>query len=361
MPNELQHFGVKGMKWGVRKQQPSSVRSSILAGVYAATGNKRVARALDKSNDKDSEKWETAKKNQKIKELKKADKAWADDVTKNAMGYGDKVLASKAGSAALSKSYNSLIKAGLSGSALNNGLQQSIAGIIDRAWSADKTMYNPSGTRRLSMLEYRLPDGNSYLFPTVVDVDTVKHAAEMDEDEDEDEGEPEEETVLRFDLDSQSLVVVDITSEETGELIRHSYDVEAVLAHYGVLGMKWGTRRTSGPDGAVSSRPKAPRTPSNRKIKSARRKDVRNRRKMSDKDLMEKIGRLEKEKKLRELTDADIRPGKKAMGDILKTAGAKTLTTVAAGATLYGVKYILTGKVDPSDLAGYVAPKPGKK
>lgn len=69
--NELKHYGVKGMKWGVRrrgtnkwataKHQPSSFKSSVLAGAYAATGNKKIGKALDKSNDRDAERWEREK------------------------------------------------------------------------------------------------------------------------------------------------------------------------------------------------------------------------------------------------------------------------------------------------------------
>lgn len=68
--DELTHYGIPGMKWGHRKtqkwatskHQPSSAKSSILAGIYAATGNKKVGKALDKSNDRDAANWKRAKK-----------------------------------------------------------------------------------------------------------------------------------------------------------------------------------------------------------------------------------------------------------------------------------------------------------
>lgn len=87
------HYGVKGMKWGVRrnnritssdrkwaksKHQPSSARSSALAGLYAATGNKRVGKALDKSNDRDAKRWEEAKRKVKNEKLNKTNKTQND-------------------------------------------------------------------------------------------------------------------------------------------------------------------------------------------------------------------------------------------------------------------------------------------
>lgn len=74
----LCHYGVKGMKWGVRRDkkwaasthQPSSVKSSILAGTYAATGNKKLGQMLDKSNEKDATRWENAKKNHPLEAIR---------------------------------------------------------------------------------------------------------------------------------------------------------------------------------------------------------------------------------------------------------------------------------------------------
>lgn len=132
--------------------------------------------------------------------------------------------------------------------------------------------------------------------------------------------------------------------------------IENELKHYGIMGMKWGVRRQVGPDGRIIEGTKA----HDNQIKKQRRKDSKNRRMLSDKDLIEKIGRLEKEKKLRELTDKEINEGKSITGEVLKDAGSRAMKTVLAGAAIYGVKVALTGKFDPKEAAKFVSPVPKK-
>lgn len=140
---------------------------------------------------------------------------------------------------------------------------------------------------------------------------------------------------------------------ELSDLLPESWGEEDSITHHGILGMKWGVRRQVGPDGLVKKSGKA--SSPDEQIKSQRRQDVKNRRQLSDKELIDKIGRLEREKKLRDLTESEIDEGKKMTKDALKQAGMKVATTVIAGAALYGIKSAISGKVDVSDLAGFVS------
>lgn len=164
--------------------------------------------------------------------------------------------------------------------------------------------------------------------------------------------------------------VIDLITDDSGyiigvdEEVGHSdldndEEVNNFLAHYGILGMKWGVRRQPGPNGLVGKGGSSSKTTSSNKtdtdpdkvIKIRRREDVKNRRKLTDEELIAKIGRLEKEKRLRELTESEVDGGRSAVKEILKSAGTKVATAVATGMMVYGVKAILTKEFKATELA----------
>lgn len=106
------------------------------------------------------------------------------------------------------------------------------------------------------------------------------------------------------------------------------------LEHYGVQGMKWGVRKDRTPSGKSSRFKKAvSKYKKDRQIKSDRRKAKKNRRRISDKELNARIDRLQREKKLKDLTNEDVDAGRKFVSDILDKVGK----AAAAGVTTYGM------------------------
>lgn len=155
----------------------------------------------------------------------------------------------------------------------------------------------------------------------------------------------------------------EISTEAPIESLYHDdEEVNNVLAHFGIKGMKWGIRRQPGPKGLVGKGRSSGKTKSSKKvepdpdkaIKKQRRQDVKNRRKLTDEELIAKIGRLEKEKKLRELTESEVDSGRSAVKEILKSAGAKVATAVATGLAIYGIKSALTKEFKAAELAKYI-------
>lgn len=92
------------------------------------------------------------------------------------------------------------------------------------------------------------------------------------------------------------------------------------LAHYGVLGMKWGVRRTRSADSA--------------KVKAIRKKRVYE---MSNQDIRDVNNRLQLETQYRDLANRS-NAGKRAVKAFIGTAGTITAVTAAA------VTYKKTGK-----------------
>jgi len=99
--------------------------------------------------------------------------------------------------------------------------------------------------------------------------------------------------------------------------------VDNFLAHFGILGMKWGRRK--GSSSKVSSKPKVKKVveeddaPPAKKTKTGPRD-------MSDQELKDAVARLTMEKQYRELTKPASSPGKDWLKEVVKSSG-KTVAT----------------------------------
>ena len=134
------------------------------------------------------------------------------------------------------------------------------------------------------------------------------------------------------------------------------------LMHYGVLGMKWGVRRYRNKDGTLTTAGKKRLSKDKDKAEKKERKvALKNRRSLSDEYLKKNIERLKMEKEFKNLTEEDISPGRKYVGEIMSSAGKKALTVAAAGAMAYGVKVAMTKEFNIKEAAGYIAANPNKK
>jgi hypothetical protein len=126
------------------------------------------------------------------------------------------------------------------------------------------------------------------------------------------------------------------------------------LRHYGILGMKWGVRRTEAQlaraRGKVSelenklerktgsSKKASPSTPDS----APKKRSVKE---MSDDELRSKIQRLQMEKQLKQLSEEGSTvkdKGKSAVGGFLKSAGKKVLVDTAVDVSAQVVKYFMT-------------------
>lgn len=102
------------------------------------------------------------------------------------------------------------------------------------------------------------------------------------------------------------------------------------LVHYGILGMKWGRRKSRANKSFQSSSKRLTATSSSKK-KAKKKVKIKE---LSDTELQKKINRLQMEKRYRDLKKDEISAGRKLVGDILMTSGKTVgvqVTTYAAG------------------------------
>ena len=101
------------------------------------------------------------------------------------------------------------------------------------------------------------------------------------------------------------------------------------LAHFGVIGMKWGVRKGSS---------------ENTKVRQSRSNMYKNRRTLSDKELRTAVSRMQMEHKLKSLVQEDLTPGKVAAKDFLSKTGSTIIASAAGAAGAILVKSWLSSK-----------------
>lgn len=147
------------------------------------------------------------------------------------------------------------------------------------------------------------------------------------------------------------------------------------LFHYGIRDMHWGVRRfqyedrTLTPAGKERYRKAKEQEKTRKKQDKAEYKESRKRiirdaanvHKMSDAELLQKIGRLEKEMRLMELSVNRLTSSGDPSKNMMIQAGKKVAGAALAGVGAYAGMAILTGEFNPKTLASYMFANPNKK
>lgn len=103
------------------------------------------------------------------------------------------------------------------------------------------------------------------------------------------------------------------------------------LLHYGVLGMKWGVRRTPAQLARARGKKSSDEDASDDYKKAHDKKSVKS---MSDKELRDRLNRLQMEQQYSKLNPTTVSKGQKIVNGLLK-AGTTVATVTTTALTIY--------------------------
>ena len=312
----LAHYGVPGMKWGVRrgtlsgKIKPRATLSyidraeqkwvdrsatKIYAGVYRRS-QFRIRKGTRDLNNIPKYKNKDFKKDSPLR--REYYKAYSDMVTKE--------LNSTVGRR---KILNPLMRVGQS------PLRQFE---LHFEFDVNKELRPKASIRKADTLTGRKANRTADKARQVAE--KIKHSAEASDEL--------EVTLVYNDMGA----IIDMTIPEAMMAQSMEDSTDAYLAHWGVLGMRWGVRR----GGSKSSSVKV-----SRKAAKSKLSDI------DDKELQDRVKRLQLEQQYAQLTQKKLSTGKQIVKDILINSAKQTATTYVTKYMTQGVESALKAAVKP--------------
>lgn len=266
MNNELKHFGTLGMRWGVRRASNTS------------TGGRNASKA-DKKWEKQVGKTVTGKGFTKIYNAT-ADRMNAREISRinNKPQYkGKNIWKDKALEKKYLKEYSDTF---------SRVMTEEARKVVGSA--------NPSGTKKVTVYS------DPFTLKTAFVLEDIKHAAENQ--------------VIFLATRDENGFITSITMQENDELIQS----QDYLEHYGILGMRWGSRRGSSGRSASSRTKRKLKNPSEDYVTS--RKLLKKKPHQMTNDEMKKVAaRLELETRYKNVRPSRVTSGKKAVSTTLAT------------------------------------------
>lgn len=117
------------------------------------------------------------------------------------------------------------------------------------------------------------------------------------------------------------------------------------LTHYGILGMKWGVRRSKSQLARAKGSSKKSSSDENTSEDYKKAHSSKSVKTMSDRELRDRINRIQMEKQYKQLTSSETSAGRKFVQDVVLNAAKQTATSYVSKYMTKGVDTLLKAAI----------------